>query len=84
MPTYLYKCNICKREYEAFHLIKTRHAETCCGKQAEILVSPVAIHIFKPFISHELNEGAPLIESKRQYKEELKKAGLKCPAVGVY
>lgn len=82
MPNYAYRCKECKREWEAFHPIVNRHNEVCCGQDASIDLSKFSngIHVFKPFISQEMDVNDVAITSKRQYKNELKKRGLSCRA----
>lgn len=80
MPNYTYRCKECKREWEAFHPIVGRNDEYCCGEQAGRDMRTRAIHVFKSFISQEMDVNDVEITSKRQYKNELAKRGLSCRA----
>jgi putative FmdB family regulatory protein len=48
MPTYLYRCKQCKKEFEIYHSILTT-MRTCpdCGGELEKLITPNAGFIFK-------------------------------------
>lgn len=84
MPNYAYYCGNCGGEWEAVHSIDDRLNEWCkqCSYQAHIDMSKFSngIHVFKPFISQEMDVNDVAITSKRQYKNELKKRGLSCRA----
>jgi putative FmdB family regulatory protein len=82
MPNYAYKCGECGKEWEAFHFIDDRNNEYCCNEEAIRMISNFTggIHVFKPFISQEMDVNDVEITSKRQYKNELKKRGLSCRA----
>lgn len=75
MPIYVYKC--CDQEWESFHRIEDRDAESCpvCGKTAERVFRGARVAVFKPdYYEHIRPDKVLYIESKRQLKEECKRA----------
>ena len=56
MPNYDYECPDCGKTWENFHLMDDRENETCgCGKKAEIRVTSVNVHVWKPFVEANLS-----------------------------
>ncbi len=82
MPTYVYECRGCGRRWEAFHIMQNRHAEACmkCPSETDCFIVPStsAVHIFESMVVDDLDVHPVKIESKGQYREELKKRGLEC------
>ena len=77
MPNYDFECTSCKKMFESYSSMEDIHRVKCeCGGTTQVLIgSRPNVHIFKSFESDGLDpERNVLITSKRQYKEELKKA----------
>jgi putative FmdB family regulatory protein len=91
MPTYEYKCGVCKHQFEAFHSIKDKPLRRCpkCGKNTlERLIGTGGAIIFKgsgfyqtDYRSESYKKGAeaekPAAETKGEGKGESKPAETK-------
>ena len=78
MPLYEYRCVHCDREFEEIRRVADRHSArcpSCGGDRPKLLICMVRAAIkFPEGVYHGLPD-EPHISSKRQLREECKKAG---------
>lgn len=74
---YEYKCPVCGRYEQRFVSVTERHGQVCeCGSPLVKLVSTAVAHIWKPYYDDLMDDPAPYIESKKQWKQEMEERGL--------
>ena len=78
MPLYKYECEECGRYFDIYSSVEDRHDQYCpnCGSKLTKLISPIAVHIFEPYVDDMMDDKPIYIETRRQKKEELRKRGL--------
>ena len=71
MPNYVYRCDKCGKELEAFHSIDDRYNQKCpeCLRYMEIMIKPTVLQVFKPFWHPNLTSKPVWVKSRKHLKE---------------
>ena len=78
MPLYCYRCPKCNEDIEEFHKVSDMYNQLCpkCKTKMEILIQPVAFHIFEEFWHPNLDKKPVYIKNKKHLKEESDKRNM--------
>lgn len=79
MPVYVYRCQFCLQEQEAFRSIAERDdAPTCHNRRGERVIKPTMVSVFSPYQAVAVDKESgerPLIRSRTEHEAFLRRNG---------